>query len=97
MYDKKREYIRVSAACPILYRVLDDKNDSVDSSELENRGLHPISLIETPKVVSNIDAANDHRDGEMLELLLWIDWKVNYLIKAQSREREKNSSPTKGL
>ncbi len=93
MDETRREYIRVSAACPILYRVVDSEYD-VDQG---NSGFNPISLIEAPQIASKIDVGGDQRDEQMLELLLWIDWKVNYLIKAQSRERDRKLFPHEGI
>ncbi len=97
MDKPKREYIRVSAACPILYRVLDSKNDSAGHEDDGENDLNPISLIEMPQIASRFDVSGNQENGQMLELLLWIDWKVNYLIKAQSRERDRKLFPHEAI
>lgn len=97
MDEIKREYVRVSAACLVLYRVLESRQDSEDSTEPEDSDFNPISLIEAQKIVSKFDSGGVQQDEQMLELLLWIDWKVNYLIKAQSRERDKKLFPQEGI
>lgn len=89
MDETRREFVRVTADCPILYRVV----DSDDHRELKSDRFDPISSIETHDIASKIHTGGEHRDDLILELLLWIDWKVNYLIKTRSRDKERERFP----
>lgn len=89
MDDSRRQFIRVSADCPILYRVIQPD----DPIQLETDHFDPISSIETHDIASNLRSEGEHRDDRILELLLWIDWKVNYLIKERSRDKDRTLFP----
>lgn len=93
MEESRRSFVRVSADCPVLYRIivsdedLDQKNDRYD----------PISSIETHSIASTMHSESDPQINKIVELLLWIDWKVNYLIKERARDREKAFFPLEAV
>ncbi len=89
MDDSRRGFVRVSADNPILYRVI----GTGDSRHLENDRFDQISFIETYDIASKLHSEGEHREDKILELLLWIDWKVNYLIKERSREKDRAHFP----
>ncbi|MFQ5598213.1 MAG: PilZ domain-containing protein [Nitrospiria bacterium] len=89
MEESRRAFVRVTADCPILYRVV----DTDDKSPFDHDCYDPISSIETQQIMAKIHTDNAQRDDQILELLLWIDWKVNYLIKTRSREKERERFP----
>lgn len=97
MRETNREYIRVNAACPILYRILDGKNNPEENEQSVKDLFDPIALIGNQQITSKIDVGGDKQNEKIMELLLWIDWKVNYLIKAQSREQDKKLFPHEGI
>ncbi len=97
MTETNREYIRVNAACPILYRVLDAEENVEQNADFEKSRFDPLSLIGSHQIASTLDVVGDPKDGQMLELLLCIDWKLNYLIKTQSREEDKKLFPHEGI
>ena len=89
MDDSKRGFVRVSADCPILYRVV----QADDKIQLGTDRFDPISSIETHDIATKLYSEGEHRDDRILELLLWIDWKVHYLIKERSRDRDRALFP----
>jgi len=89
MEKSRREFVRVNADCPILYRSIPPEGDS----PLEKERFDPISSIETHSIAATMHSEGDHQNSKIIELLLWIDWKVNYLIKERSREKERARFP----
>ena len=85
MSDERRKYVRVSADCMISFRILSDTEDEHKSSRDR---FDPISSIELSDITSKVHAEGDQRDEMILELLLWIDWKVNYMIKTLLKGKE---------
>jgi len=64
-----------------------------DKSKPSRERFDPISSIEISDIASKVHAAGDQRDEMILELLLWIDWKVNYLIKSLLKDKEALTFP----
>ena len=89
MSDDRRRLVRVSADCPVLYRVI----GSDPSRQLERDRFDPISSAETFALSSKVGPSANQRDDRIMEMLLWIDWKVNYLIKTLPQEKEKSFFP----
>jgi len=87
--DERRHLVRVSADCPVLYRIL----GSEPLQKRERDRFDPISSAETFALSSNIGSSGNTRDDQVMEMLLWIDWKLNYLIKNMPQEKEKSSFP----
>ncbi|MFQ5589206.1 MAG: PilZ domain-containing protein [Nitrospiria bacterium] len=48
----------------------------------------PISSNEISDIAAKIRASGNENDKMTLEMLLWIDWKVNYLIKMLLKDKE---------
>lgn len=83
--EERRQYVRVSADCMISFRKI---IQSEDQNEPPRERFDPISSTEISEIASKIHAAGNQHDEMILELLLWIDWKVNYLIKNLLKDKE---------
>lgn len=88
--EERRKYVRVSADCMITFRKI---VDSEDINEPSRERFDPISSTEISDIACKVHAVGDQRDEMMLELLLWIDWKVNYLIKSLLKDKEALTFP----
>lgn len=86
--EDKREYARVSAECPVIYRII-NPGDPFQTSGTFDRisSLPPFEMTKEP--YSSGEGINPY----MLELLLWLDWKVNYLIKTLTKAESKKIFP----
>lgn len=85
MTEDRRKYVRVSADCMITFRKIKETEDQNTSLR---EGFDPISSSEMSDIASKVHAAGNQHDEMILELLLWIDWKVNYLIKTLIKDKE---------
>ncbi len=93
MEESRRAFVRVSADCPILYRTI----EAEDESAVEIDRFDPISSIETHSISSTLHSDSDSQESKIIELLLWIDWKVNYLIKERAWEKDKARFPNEAV
>ncbi len=82
--------MRVSADCMITFRKIVDLEHN---NEPSRERFDPISATEVSDIASKVHAAGDQRDEMILELLLWIDWKVNYLIKNLLKDKDALTFP----
>lgn len=85
MTEDRRKYVRVSADCMITFREIKKTEDQ--NTPLREH-FDPISSTEMSDIASKVHATGNQHDEMILELLLWIDWKVNYLIKSLIKGKE---------
>jgi len=90
MNDERRKFVRVSADCSISFRKSGDADHKSQAGYEKN---NPISSFEVSGIASKIRTHGDQREDLILELLLWIDWKVNYLIQAMAEDKRKSGFP----
>jgi len=83
--EERRQYVRVSADCMITFRKI---KGTEDQKKEVREHFDPISSTEISDIASKVHASGNQHDEMILELLLWIDWKVNYLIKNLLKDRE---------
>jgi len=81
--------VRVRGDCRVLYRLL----DSEASKPAERERFDPISAAETFALSAGIGTGTNSREDKMMEMLLWIDWKLNYLIKNMPQEKARSAYP----
>ncbi|MFQ5543287.1 MAG: PilZ domain-containing protein [Nitrospiria bacterium] len=77
MEKERRGFVRVSTDCPIVFRVISPGT----SREIIRDRFDHISAIETQHITEKLHARGDREENHTIELLLWLDWKMNYLIK----------------
>lgn len=86
--EDRREYARASAECPVIYRILNPIDAFQTASIFDRTSLLP-SFEMTEKPYASGEGINPY----MLELLLWLDWKVNYLIKTLTKAESEKAFP----
>ena len=93
--DDDRGYIRVSTDCPVRYRVI---NPEEPKKIREKR--HLLDHMPPMPCLDGVEKIYQHRndsDAQILEMLLWLDWKVNLLLKTLTQERDQEIYPYQGL
>lgn len=86
MSEERRNFIRVSSDCMIAFRKKTSHSDN--ENKLSANRFHAIASTEISDIASRLHLIGDQRDEMIVELLLWIDWKVNYLMKALIEDKE---------
>lgn len=91
----QREYIRVPVRCPAIYRVVPAEGSLTPPQEQP-------TLYHVPPFPFTDPSESTHRPDEqapagLVEMFLWLDWKLNYLIKTLSQKQEKTFYPNQAL
>ncbi len=89
MSEERRKFVRVSAECMVSFRIV----DNAANTHLMPERYDPISSNEISDIATKIRAAGNENDKLHLELLLWLDWKVNYLIKTLIKDKDAPEFP----
>lgn len=84
----RREYIRVSAECPVIYRIV----NPIVPKRNPKKAVHHI-----PSLPSfDLTQAKGNEEGlnpQIIELILWLDWKMNYLFKTLTQSKDAEIFP----
>lgn len=87
----RRTYTRAAVECPAIFRLV---LPNALKSEVGKRAdlFHIPSL---PPFVGglNVYSHDDRTDPKMMEMFLWLDWKVNYLIKIVTHAQDAEVFP----
>lgn len=86
--EDRREYIRVPAECLVIYRTVDpsvpERNPTKKAYHIPS--LPPIDLTQTRGTEEGVNP-------QVIELILWLDWKMNYLFKALTQSKDAEVFP----
>jgi len=82
--EERRHAVRVLADCPAIYRLIDPSGPK--RIEEERSGLYHIPSLPhfdtSEKLYKKLHGQTPHHtDPDMIELLLWLDWKISFMIK----------------
>lgn len=92
--DGQRGYVRVSATFPVLYRVIDPQQPK---ERIEERDLmYFMPPAPGPDVLERVHQGREDANAQVMELLLWLDWKVNYLMKTMRQDKDRQVFPFQG-
>ncbi len=89
MDAEQRQFVRVSADCPVRYRIIDTN----DSSPMKPDVFDSFSSMEVREIASKSHAHQEEADRHMMNMLLWLDWKVTYLIKLLAEDKDQSFFP----
>lgn len=89
MRSEQRQFVRVSADCPVKYRVI----DADDPKKLKSDIFDSFSSMEVREIESKSHVHEKETDRHMMKMLLWLDWKVTYLIKLLAENKEQPIFP----
>jgi len=84
----RREYIRVPAECPVLYRIV----DSFAPKRNPKKPIHHIPSLPPFDLTQN-KGIEDGLNPQIIELILWLDWKMNYLFKTLTKSQDAEVFP----
>jgi len=87
--SEQRQYVRVSADCPVRYRVV----GTDDPAQMKPELFDSFSSMEVREIASKSHAHEEESDRHMMKMLLWLDWKVTYLIKLLAENKEQSFFP----
>ncbi|HET6466383.1 MAG TPA: PilZ domain-containing protein [Nitrospiria bacterium] len=73
----RRGYVRVRTECLASYRLIEGE----DTPRSRKEGSWPIPLVPVPEGLDKLHPAEDATENQILNLLLWVDWKTSFLIK----------------
>lgn len=93
--DNKREYIRVLAENPVIYRIASVSGP--DTREGRHRSIFHIPSLPYFDGGGNKYGAEDRSDQQILELILGLDWKLNYLFKILAKAEDSKVFPHQGV
>lgn len=87
----RREYGRVAAECPMMYRIIHSNEEGFQENQL-----YRVPSVPFLEIGEKIYAQQEQTD-QILELLLWLDLKVSFLIKNLQAGKEKDLFPDQGM
>ncbi len=93
--DDQRGYVRVAVDFPIQYRVADPNEPVVVKPKKPT--FYQMASPHQADILENAYHSRAESNGEMLELLMWLDWKVNYLIKLMTRQNDDDAYPKNAI
>ncbi|MBI3803062.1 MAG: PilZ domain-containing protein [Nitrospirae bacterium] len=78
-----REYIRVPSECPVIYRMI----DPLAPKRSPKKSGPPIPTL-LPFDLTQKYGTEEGLNPQIVELILWLDWKMNYLFKTLTRTKD---------
>jgi len=93
---ERREYARVNVECPAVYRMAPHHGHPqpkrADAPGGSRRPAHPLPL--TPLGDGDIPKHDDDPStARMMELMLWMDWKLNFLVRQLTSSKDARHFP----
>ncbi len=85
----RRGYIRVPAECPVIYRII----DPLVPKRNPKNNVHHIPSLPPFELTQNKYGTDERMDQQILEIILWLDWKMNYLFKTLTRAQDAEVFP----
>ncbi len=87
----KRESIRVSTECPAIYRVVLSEDAKMLSQRKDS--IYQIPSLPLMDSAENLYRHAEETDPEVVDMLLWLDWKTSFIVKLMLRERDAGRFP----
>lgn len=84
----RREYIRVPAECPVIYRIV----DPLAPKRNLKKPVHHIPAL-PPFDLTQTKGTEEGVNPQIIELILWLDWKMNYLFKTLTKTQDAEIFP----
>ncbi len=88
--EDRRAYIRVVVDCPTTYRVA----GSVPPAKTAAFAIPPFPQIDAGEGLFRSDEIEDRR---LTELFLWLDWRINFLVKTVLRPQTRELYPHQAI
>lgn len=95
-HDERRHSVRVLADCPAIYRILE--GSGAKHLEEQRSGLYHIPALPSMDIVEKVykklhGRGSQNSDPDVLELLLWLDWKISFMIKTLPNAKDEQVFP----
>ncbi len=87
----RRGAIRVSTDCPAIYRVVNTKDPSGENKKKEH--FYKIPPLHVANSGENLSRRAEEVAPELLDMLLWLDWKTSFIIKRLSKREDEEIFP----
>lgn len=84
----RREYIRVPAECPVIFRIVDPLVPKRNSK----KSIHHIPSLPSFDLTKT-KGTEEGVNPQIIELILWLDWKMNYLFKTLTKSQDAEVFP----
>lgn len=96
--QERRHAVRVLADCPAIYRVIDP--DGPKRIEEQRSGLYHIPALPqvdtAEKLYKKLHGQTSHQsDPDVMELLLWLDWKISFMMKTLPQAQDELVFPNR--
>ncbi|MBI1820259.1 MAG: PilZ domain-containing protein [Nitrospirae bacterium] len=100
----KRSYHRIGTETPALYRV-ETETPALYRKAGQNRPPHKkvsslfpaLPHLPLPEGIERGSRYDDRANAQIIELFLWLDWRINSLIKMMSRAEDEQAFPRRSL
>ena len=98
--EERRHSVRVLADCPAVYRVVDPNGPK--RIEEKRSGLYHIPALPqfdtAEKLYKKLHGqASPQSDPDMMEMMLWLDWKISFMIKTLPQCSDEEVFPYRAL
>jgi hypothetical protein len=98
--EERRHSVRVLADCPAIYRVIDP--DGPKRIEEKRSGLYHIPSLPhfdtAEKLYKKLHGqGTQNSDPDVMEMLLWMDWKISFMIKTLPHSNDEEVFPNRGM
>jgi len=95
--SERREYARVDVECPALYRMVPRherlQQKGAGAAIGAKRLAYPLPLTSQADAGDMAKHEDDPSMARMMELLLWMDWKLNFLVRHLTASRDADRFP----
>lgn len=85
----RREYIRVPAEVPVIYRMIDPNAPKRNPKN----AVHHIPSLPPFDLTKSTYGTEEGASPQIIELILWLDWKINYLFKTITQAKDSEIFP----
>ena len=91
----RREYVRVSAELPLVFRVVDP--DLPASSIIKTQSFYHLSSLLSDDTAEKSYHRDESIDAQLRDLIQLMDWKIHYLVKLIEETKSKTIFPYQGV
>ncbi len=87
----QRESIRVLTECPVIYRVVLAEHEKRLNQRKDS--IYQIPSLPLMDAAENLYRHAEETDPEVVDMLLWLDWKTSFIVKLMLRESDAERFP----
>ena len=93
--NNRREYVRVPAEYPVIFRVVDP--DYPAPSTIKTQSFSHLSSLLSAETAERGYSREEPADFQLREMIQMLDWKIHYLVKLIEETKSRTTFPYQGV